>query len=134
MGDIDEAVKETVEEAVEEAAEEAAEEVAEETAEEVAEEVKEETADNGSVSVAGEVNESLELGERYRAIARDEALQVAIELEALKEPEAPVIVVAPAPEPEPEPVPINGESEEGFEPDDEPRRENWWFKNWGRRG
>lgn len=61
-------------------------------------------------SAAADVGASLDLSDKYRAIAREEAMKAvdedrrlreAIETETVSEPEPTIVVVAPEPEPEP---------------------------------
>jgi hypothetical protein len=125
---VDEAIQESVTEAVEEATDDMPEEVAEEVAEEV-----EAPTEETHVSVAGEVNESLEMGDRYRSIAREESLRVITELAALEgaHSQQPTVVVVEKPAEEPMAEPEHSD-EESYEEDEEPRRESFYYKKWGR--
>lgn len=114
---IDEAVSETVEEAVSEAVEEVADEPDVEVAVEPTTVIVE--SDNGESPVT-EVADGLELAERIRQIAREEAA----EAESRLLQQLPGLVEAYAPAP----VVIAPEPEHHEEPDEEPRREHWYHR------
>jgi hypothetical protein len=114
---IDEAVEETVEEAVTEAVEETANEPEVEVSVEPTTVIVE--SDNGESAVT-EIADGLELAERIRQIAREEAAEVETrlmqQLPGLVEAYAPAPVIVTPPEPEHE------------EPDEEPRNDHWWHR------
>jgi hypothetical protein len=122
---ISEAIEEVVESAVKEEVEEAAEEVEEaaEHVEEAAEEVEEQSKEEPAPSTVDSLNAALELDERIRSIAREEASE-AVAFHAVSMPHGETVIIE-APEPPPPPI------EETSEEDEEPRVDHPWFRNRG---